>query len=358
MQQWVFLILTVVLIVCTFAPLSRYEQWWVRGWDFPRLQLFYLSLLLLAAELLLLDMSITKSRIMVAAGLGCTIYLSWWILPYTRLSATEVAPAVNPDPGNSFVIMVSNVFMDNRRAHHLLKVVRDNDPDILVTLETNAWWEDQLQELEKDYPYSIKCPLENRYGMHVYSKLKLIDDKIRYLIERDIPSMRARVELPSGQMVQLHFLHPTPPSPTENETSKDRDAELITIAKEVSPEEEFRDTGAGDTDAVVVTGDLNDVAWSHTTRLFRKISGLLDPRVGRGMFNTFHAEYSLIRWPLDHLFHSHHFNLIRIKRLPYIGSDHFPFLVALELTNDEENKGAGLEATQEDEEMAEEKLSG
>ncbi|MCA1803153.1 MAG: endonuclease/exonuclease/phosphatase family protein [Rhodothermaceae bacterium] len=343
--------------MCTFAPLSRFEQWWVRGWDFPRLQLFFLSLLLLTAELLLLDLSFTKSRIIIAAGLACTMYLVWWIIPYTRLSFKEVAQAINPEPDNSLEIMVSNVLMDNQKAHLLLKVVQDNDPDILVTLETNSWWEDQLRDLEQDYPYSIKCPLENRYGMHVYSKLELVDFKIRYLIERDIPSIRARVVLPSGRKVQLHFLHPSPPSPTEKETSKERDAELITIAKEVSPDDEFSDMGAEDPDPVVVTGDLNDVAWSQTTRLFRKISGLLDPRVGRGMYNTFHAEHSLIRWPLDHLFHSHHFNLIRIKRLPYIGSDHFPILVALELTNGEDNEGSGLEASQDDEEMAEDKLS-
>ena len=356
MQQWIFLILTVALIMCTFAPLSRFEQWWVRGWDFPRLQLFYLSVVLLAAELLLLDFTFTKSRIIFAAGLACTIYLAWWIIPFTRLSAKEVETANDPDPANSFVIMVSNVFMDNRKVQDLLKVVRDNDPDILVTLETNSWWEDQLRELEQDYPHTIKCPLENKYGMHVFSKLELVDFNIRFLIERDIPSIRTRAVLPSGRKVQLHFLHPAPPSPTENETSKARDAELITIAKEVSPDDAFKDMGAEDPDAVVVTGDLNDVAWSDTTRLFRKISGLLDPRVGRGMFNTFHAEYLLIRWPLDHLFHSHHFNLIRIKRLPYIGSDHFPILVGLELTNDKKNEGAGLEADMEDEDMAEEKL--
>ena len=80
---------------------------------------------------------------------------------------------------------------------------------------------------------------------------------------------------------------------------------------------------------VVVTGDLNDVAWSRNNYLFQNISGLLDPRVGRGFYHTFHAKIPFLRFPLDHLFHSNHFRLVEFRRLGYFGSDHFPVFVKL-----------------------------
>uniref|UniRef100_UPI0025BE47A7 endonuclease/exonuclease/phosphatase family protein n=1 Tax=Aquisalimonas sp. TaxID=1872621 RepID=UPI0025BE47A7 len=81
---------------------------------------------------------------------------------------------------------------------------------------------------------------------------------------------------------------------------------------------------------VIVAGDFNDVAWSHTTYLFKRIEGLLDPRVGRGLFNTFDTRSRLLRYPLDHVFASQHFLLVELRRLPDIGSDHFPMLVVLD----------------------------
>ena len=71
------------------------------------------------------------------------------------------------------------------------------------------------------------------------------------------------------------------------------------------------------------------------------------------MFNTFHAEYPLLRWPLDHLFHSDHFTLHDIKRLAFIGSDHFPLLTSLAFTPKKGADQVGLEADAEDQDWAE-----
>ncbi|WP_425414922.1 endonuclease/exonuclease/phosphatase family protein [Rubellimicrobium mesophilum] len=106
----------------------------------------------------------------------------------------------------------------------------------------------------------------------------------------------------------------------------------------------------------IVAGDLNDVAWSHTTRLFQRISGCLDPRRGRGMFNTFHADYPIFRWPLDHIFHEASFTLVRLERLPHIGSDHFPVLAELCFEPAAEARQVTPEPAQEDLEEAQEKI--
>lgn len=347
MQFYVFLFLTLSLALMTFITLWRYEVWWVRGFDFPRLQLGVLALVLLIVKINLLDFSHVSSWILCSITTICIAYQAWWILPYSPFYPQEVKNTSGESNGNSFSILSANVLMTNKNAPALLKLVADKDPDILVTLESDLWWQHQLDQLSEEYPYSAKCPLDNLYGMHVYSRLPLLDMRIQFLIEEDIPSVQAIVVLPCGIHVQAYFLHPAPPSPTENEESKERDAELMVVAKAIAETEL----------PVIVAGDLNDVAWSATTRLFRKISRLLDPRVGRGMFNSFHASIPLFRWPLDHFFHSDHFLLKQIHRLPTIGSDHFPVFLELEYQVAAAKDQEGLSKDSDDEQWAEEKIA-
>ena len=274
----------------------------------------------------------------------CLAWQFWWVLPYTKLWSKEVVSAIDTGADRELTILASNVLTPNRNAQSLIDLVKKHQPDILVTMESDRWWESKLKAIEAQMPYSVKCPLDNLYGMHVFSRLPLIDPQICYLVEYDVPSIHALVKMRSHDEVRLHFVHPAPPSPAENAESSERDAELIIVAR----------SAAESLQPVIVAGDLNDVAWSPTTCLFRKISRLLDPRIGRGMFNTFHCGYLFLRWPLDHLFHSSHFHLCHIERLPSIGSDHFPLLKRLTLDRHQAAGQSGLDADATDHDWAEE----
>ena len=181
---------------------------------------------------------------------------------------------------------------------------------------------DNLGDLERTHPHVLKRPLSNTYGMLLYSRLPLEEPRIRTLVQDDVPSIDTGVRLPSGEVVRLRGLHPRPPVPCEDKRSAERDAELLIVAEELKDH-------AGPS---LVVGDLNDVAWSHTNGLFQKISGLLDVRIGRGLFSTFNANWPLIRFPVDHAFVSRHFEVAAFEVLPHVGSDHFPVFARLALT--------------------------
>lgn len=79
----------------------------------------------------------------------------------------------------------------------------------------------------------------------------------------------------------------------------------------------------------IVLGDLNDVAWSPTTLNFMRSGNLLDPRRGRGFYNTYPARWPGLRYPLDYVFSTKHFSVGTMRVLPQFGSDHLPLVAEL-----------------------------
>ncbi|GAB5452445.1 MAG: endonuclease/exonuclease/phosphatase family protein [Halioglobus sp.] len=310
------------LLALSLLPLWRHPHWLVRAAGFARLQLFYAALACLAMAVFFFEFSNTRGQAVMLCSLAATLVNLYHLAPFSSLWSTEVEEAAAGHENETLCILTANVLMTNRQAPKLLALVDKYQPDLLVALESDQWWQEQLDVLDERMPHSIKCPLDNLYGMHLYSRLPLEDTEICFLVEDDVPSFHAQLRLQKGGTVRLHVLHPAPPAPKEKSSASTRDAELIVVARELE----------GCSDPVIVAGDFNDVPWSYNARLLRRLGGLLDPRVGRGMFNTFHAGIPLMRWPLDHLYHSEHFQLLGIKRLPGIGSDHFPLLTRLALT--------------------------
>jgi endonuclease/exonuclease/phosphatase (EEP) superfamily protein YafD len=344
--EWAAALFAAGAAALTALPLLRSEAWWIRALDFPRAQIALLTLVALSIYLWINGLDDGWDYAWVAALVGCLLYQGARIVPYTPFYPKQAKDAGDADPERCLRLLTANVLTPNRNAAALLDIIAGKDPDIVLCVETDLWWEQRLQPLEERFPYVVKHPRDNLYGMHLYCKLPLIDPKVEFLVESDIPSIRAEVELRNGRRVRIHCVHPTPPSPTENPSSKERDAELVLVGKAVA--------AAGG--PAVVFGDLNDVAWSDTTRLFQKISKLLDPRIGRGMFNTFHAQHVLVRWPLDHVFFSSDFTVLSVERLGFFGSDHFPIFVALCHTPAAEAVQEAPRADSEDRAEAERKL--
>ena len=340
--MFIFHLASLLVLVITVLPLTLHTHWSVRVFDFPRVQIIVATLLLLAVYLIEgvihVDKVTTITTVMIGLLLCVLSYQVAWIFRYTPLSRAEVKKTKNYLPQRSLRILSVNVLQTNTNYSALLHHIEQYCPDIIVTLETDKAWEKALADVEKLYPYTVKIPQDNLYGMHVFSQYPLQNTETKFRIKQDIPSISTDVMLTiNGRLrpVKMYFLHPMPPSPTESPTSLSRDQELILVAKEIA---EYKEP-------CVVAGDLNDVAWSKTTRLFRKLSGLLDPRIGRGFFNTFHAGIPFLRWPLDHIFHSHHFTLNTIKRLDSIGSDHFPIFIDLQLQENESEKSVKKQDT-------------
>jgi endonuclease/exonuclease/phosphatase (EEP) superfamily protein YafD len=217
-------------------------------------------------------------------------------------------------------IFTANVLQDNDQYDRLLKQIAHKDPDIIFLVETDAKWEKAMRGLEATYPHTLKEPLSNTYGLLFYSRLPLAEESVQFLVEADVPSVRTKVQLPSGTKVQLFGLHPKPPVPKESLSSTAKDKELMKVAFEVENINE----------PCIVMGDLNDVAWSYVTELFRKVSGLLDPRRGRGFYSTFSANHWWMRFPLDYIFCSSHFGLVTMNKMPHNGSDHFAMFIHLQ----------------------------
>ncbi|OEK02916.1 hypothetical protein BFP97_15900 [Roseivirga sp. 4D4] len=339
-------LLEVLYLISTFLCLSmviahqlRISHWLVRMFDFPVKQMVIIQLALsFIMYLSVFDGSLLLHIIPMITGFVCVALLSYTIWPYTILHPKDIK-STSAEHGESIKFLSANVYMENDQYTRLFKLVEKEDPDCLLLLETDANWSNAALGLDQKYPFQIKYPLANTYGLLFYSKLKIIDHEIRFLLKDDIPSIRAVLQTNEGKEIIYYGLHPEPPSPTESDTSTPRDIELLKIAKEVKAIDK----------PIVCAGDFNDVAWSHTSRLFRRYSGLLDPRIGRGSFSTFHTKLPFFRWPLDHFFLSAHFTLNQMAVLPSIGSDHFPILIDVNLNLFEQQEKPSPEADDIDE---------
>jgi len=316
-----FQVIGVIAALLSLAPLVAADYWWIRAFDFPHLQFMFFTLLAIILFLFTFKPRQINDYIYLTILLGCFTFQFFKVVEFTPLVAVEL----NDSSGNiskedQLVLYTSNVLESNTHTEALFDEIEKRNPDLIVFTETNErWMQDIRQNIGEEYPYKVEQPQDNTYGMILYSKLPLRDASVKFLVDPKIPSIHAQAQMRNGEWFQLYAIHPTPPMPQHNPSSSDRDTELLKTAI-MSYQSEL---------PVVLMGDFNDVAWADSTELTTTIGKLLNLRIGRGFYNTYHAQYPVFRWSLDHIFVSSEFRLTNAGTGVDIESDHFPMYATL-----------------------------
>lgn len=306
-----YLILTVLLLILTILPKIQHSHWIFRTPEFGKIQITFFILL----TFVLGFFADRPAGFWYYQGflLFLFVYHGITLIKYTPLYPIK-KHFWRQQSSKRLKFISANVYQFNEEYERFIELIKKYKPDFFLTMESNKGWEQALQSLEEEYQYQHKVTLENTYGMHFYSKTKIRSAKTHYFVADDIPSIEAHMETDDGFKFVFFGVHPPPPSPTEEETSKERDGDLLSTAKRVTEIDE----------PIIVVGDFNNVAWSKSSILFRKTSHLIDPRIGRSFVSTFHARYQLLRFPIDLMFHSENIFIEDLKTLENFGSDHLP----------------------------------
>lgn len=310
-------LISVFAIAGTFLPYIPSDHWIVRGQTN-----FKFTYLIVCSTLLLIYLfvgtvtvpSMVLSSLLVAAIIDSLLH----VLPYTKYYPMEMATAIGSTPDLS--ILIYNVYQYNRSYNELLQKVKSLNPDTILLLETDTGWAKHVEILRDDYPYVISEIRNDTYGILFFSRHEIIEGGIDHLVLPNVPSVEALLRV-NDCMVRILGLHPKPPVPGEKLYSTSKDKEIMTAARHL------KQYG---TEHQILIGDLNDVAWSRVTTAFKKETGMIDPRIGRGTYSTFPTG-SWLRFPLDHIFCSPRLLLNELRRLPDLGSDHYPMFVSLSL---------------------------
>lgn len=313
MKEILFHSLSIIVIIASLLPFSKNQHWFVRLGDFVKVHLFVCQALLFIVGFFVIDYSLF-SIVVCSLLLFLLIHNIFILAKYTPLFKKRIVNYESSTCTENISIVAANVFQFNHQYQSFINLVEKVDPHLILTVESNRHWEEGLKELEEKYPNCWKIPQENTYGMHLYTKLKIKEITTHYFVADDIPSIEAKLLTEDGEEFVFFGIHPPPPSPTEEANSKERDGELLCVAKHISSYQ----------CPIIVVGDFNNVPWSKSSRLFQKTANLLDARIGRGLISTFHAKYKLLRMPIDQLYHSAEIHVVDLRTLAYFGSDHFP----------------------------------
>jgi endonuclease/exonuclease/phosphatase (EEP) superfamily protein YafD len=281
-------------------------------------------------ELLLIDLaSHFKIQYLLIGALCCLVLLALRFYVTAAFASVVVAlnayfivpwyePAVPIEQAHSghVKILMNNVYSGNRSPDSLMRLISEEEPDIVLLLETNQRWVNYMNEIEGTYTENVIQAREDNSGIALYSKMPIRSSEIRYFGLTKAPSIVATIESKQGKF-DLIGTHPLPPVTPRFYQS--RNSQLQALAEAASQWER----------PLILAGDLNTTMWSSHYELLESVGGLNNARDGFGMSATWPSHFAYLGIPIDHVLTSKHFVTNSFTVGPHTGSDHRPIITVL-----------------------------
>lgn len=224
-------------------------------------------------------------------------------------------------------ISLMNVLTSNNGYNAVLKNINKFKPDVIFLEEVNNEWLKNMSELDKIYPYSIKYPREDNFGVALYSREPFKTSEIRYFGHFEIPLIVCSIEK-YNKKLKIIGIHTTPPSNQDYFVNRN---EMLSKLADYVKDEKI---------PTIVIGDLNTALYSPTYKKFIKQSKLINARKNFGIIPSWSPKsrdingikfdrlmkFAMI--PIDHVLHSSKIHITHIETGKSIGSDHLPIEVS------------------------------
>jgi endonuclease/exonuclease/phosphatase (EEP) superfamily protein YafD len=286
------------------------------------------ALLPLAARVAWVFELFTHFRVQLIAALAVLIVIFALRRAYRWCAALGVSAAINVMPlipylplggasgtdAPTLSLMAVNVQYNNSEHAGLLASIAETDPDVVVVVELTARWEEHLASLAAKYPYQIRYPQADAFGVALYSRHPL--ETASELVLASTVAIDARIVTPRGNL-RVIGVHLRPPK--SRALAHERNMQLTALATHVAAIDE----------PLAVLGDFNISPYSPYFTDWVTATGLHDARQGQGLGFTWPTFLPLLGVPIDHCLVRDGLTVAQYARLPAFGSDHYPVIARL-----------------------------
>jgi len=214
-----------------------------------------------------------------------------------------------------FKVLSINLLTSNTHYTEASNYIAEQQPDILILLESSEIWLDNLNEVTKQYDYKQELPKNDNFGIAIYSKFKL--DSISVFYERKLGSSISAFFEFKNKKIKILAIHPKPPIGKLNFEFRNNFFNNI-IENETNRNYEL-----------IVIGDFNLSSYSANFKNFTNQLDLIDSRKEFGFQHSWHLIPILTISTIDHCLISENLKIKNREIGKDIGSDHKPIYVEI-----------------------------